>query len=66
MGGAEMLKRRQTMSITTRLETNTTMPGLIADFDAFDGICDPAFDNNDEELERYCAEFRLSVASDLN
>ena len=54
------------MSITTRLETNTTMPGLIADFDAFDGICDPAFDNNDEELERYCAEFRLSVASDLN
>jgi hypothetical protein len=54
------------MSFTTRLATNAAILGLMADFDAFDGNCDPAFDNDYEELERQCAEFRLSVSSDLN
>ena len=32
----------------------------------FDGACDPAFDNDLDELERQFAEFRLALASDLN
>ncbi|HYV35986.1 MAG TPA: hypothetical protein VE988_09810 [Gemmataceae bacterium] len=54
------------MSITARLESNSAMLGLMAGFDAFEGICDPAFDNDYEELERQFAELRLNVASDLN
>jgi hypothetical protein len=33
---------------------------------AFDGACDPAFDNDLDELERQFAEFRLALASDMN
>jgi hypothetical protein len=32
----------------------------------FDGACDPAFDNDLDELERQFAEYRLALASDLN
>jgi hypothetical protein len=32
----------------------------------FDGACDPAFDNDLEELERQFAELRLSLANELN
>jgi len=32
----------------------------------FDGACDPAFDNDLDELERQFAEFRLTLANDLN
>ena len=34
--------------------------------DEFDGTCDPAFDNDFEELERQFAELRLSLANELN
>lgn len=34
--------------------------------DEFGGACDPAFDNDLDELERQFAEFRLAVACDLN
>jgi hypothetical protein len=30
----------------------------------FDGACDPAFDNDLEELERQFAELRLNLASE--
>ena len=32
----------------------------------FDGACDPAFDNDYEELERQFAELRISQTRDLN
>ena len=32
--------------------------------DEFGGACDPAFDNDLEELERQFAELRLGLASD--
>jgi hypothetical protein len=32
----------------------------------FDGACDPAFDNELDELERQFAEFRVAMAHDLN
>ena len=32
----------------------------------FDGACDPAFDNELEDLERQFAELRISRARDLN
>ena len=47
-----------------RLETDSILPSLLADFNAFDGSCDPAFDNDFEELERQFAEFRCSLASE--
>jgi hypothetical protein len=34
--------------------------------DEFDGACDPAFDNDLDELERQFAELRLGLANDLN
>ena len=54
------------MTNATRIETNSAMFTLMADLDTFDGACDPAFDNDLEELERQFAELRLTVASDLN
>ena len=54
------------MSDTTRIDANSAMLSLMADFEIFDGACDPAFDNDLEELERQFAELRLTVASDLN
>lgn len=32
----------------------------------FGGACDPAFDNELDELERQFAELRLALANDLN
>ena len=34
------------MPNSTRIETNSAMLGLTADFETFDGACDPAFDND--------------------
>ena len=52
------------MPNTARLETNSAIFSLMADFESFDGSCDPAFDNDLEELERQFAEFRCSLASE--
>ncbi len=35
----------------------------ISTIEEFDGACDPAFDNDPEELERQFAELRLHLAS---
>jgi len=53
------------MSDATRIEANSAILRLMADFETFDGACDPAFDNDVEELERQFAELRLTVASQL-
>jgi len=34
--------------------------------DEFDGACDPAFDNDLDELERQFAELRLGLANGFN
>jgi hypothetical protein len=39
---------------------------VISAIEEFDGACDPAFDNDLDELERQFAELRLGLASDLN
>jgi hypothetical protein len=54
------------MSDTKRIEADSAMFRLMAEFEIFDGACDPAFDNDLEELERQFAELRLGVASGLN
>jgi len=54
------------MSDPTRIEANSAMLSLMADFETFDGACDPAFDNDLDELERQFAELRLDLPSDLN
>ena len=54
------------MSDTTRIEANSAMLSLMADFEEFDGSIDPAFDNDLDELERQFAELRLSHTRDLN
>ena len=52
------------MPNTARLETHSAMLSLMAESDAFDGACDPAFDNDLDELERQFAE--LSLRADHN
>jgi hypothetical protein len=39
---------------------------VTAAIEEFDGACDPAFDNDFDELERQFAELRISQAHDLN
>jgi len=39
---------------------------VTAAIDDFDGACDPAFDNDFDELEVQFAELRISQARDLN
>jgi hypothetical protein len=46
--------------------TNSVFLRLMDEFERFDGACDPAFDNDLEEMERQFAEFRLASANDLN
>jgi hypothetical protein len=45
---------------------NSELFRVISAIDEFDGACDPAFDNDLEELERQFAELRLCRANDLN
>jgi hypothetical protein len=39
---------------------------VTAAIEEFDGACDPAFDNDLDELERQFAELRLDLAKELN
>jgi hypothetical protein len=54
------------MQHTARIEANTALLSLMAEFETYDGAIDPAFDNDLDELERQFAEIRLIHASDLN
>ena len=47
-------------------DMNSEMLRVIAAIEEFDGACDPAFDNDLDELERQFAELRLALARDLN
>ena len=47
-------------------DLNSELFRVISAIDEFDGACDPAFDNDLEELERQFAELRISQAHDLN
>ena len=47
-------------------DINAELFRVITAIEEFDGACDPAFDNEFEELERQFAELRLSRARDLN
>jgi hypothetical protein len=47
-------------------DINSEIFRVITSIDEFDGACDPAFDNELEELERQFAELRISRARDLN
>jgi hypothetical protein len=47
-------------------DRNSEMYRVICAIEEFDGACDPAFDNELEELERQFAELRISQAHDLN
>ena len=46
-----------------RARTSWDRAGTIEEFD---GACDPAFDNDLDEMERQFAEYRLSLANDQN
>ncbi len=47
-------------------DINSELLRVISAIEEFDGACDPAFDNDLDELERQFAELRLSRARDLN
>ena len=49
------------MQNTANIETNSTFLSLMAAFEILDGACDPAFDNDLDELERQFAELRLTL-----
>jgi hypothetical protein len=52
------------MSDMTRIEINSAILNVVTAIEEFDGACDPAFDNELEELERQFAELRLSLDHD--
>jgi hypothetical protein len=47
-------------------DINSELLRVISAIEEFDGACDPAFDNELEELERQFAELRISQARYLN
>jgi hypothetical protein len=47
-------------------DINSELYRVTCAIEDFDGACDPAFDNDLEELERRFAELRISQARDLN
>jgi hypothetical protein len=47
-------------------DRNSELYRVTTAIEEFDGACDPAFDNDLEELERQFAELRISQARDLN
>ena len=49
------------MQHTARIDPNSTFFSLMTAFETFDGACDPAFDNDLDELERQFAELRLTL-----
>jgi len=47
-------------------DINSELFRVAAAIEVFDGACDPAFDNDLDELERQFAELRISQSRDLN
>jgi len=47
-------------------DINSELFRVISSIEEFDGACDPAFDNDLDELERQFAELRLAQSRDLN
>jgi hypothetical protein len=47
-------------------DSNSELFRVISAIEEFDGACDPAFDNELDELERQFAELRVSQARHLN
>jgi hypothetical protein len=47
-------------------DINSELLRVISAIEEFDGACDPAFDNDLDELERQFAELRLVQARELN
>jgi hypothetical protein len=47
-------------------DINSALFRVASAIEEFDGACDPAFDNDLDELERQFAELRLTQARDLN
>ena len=47
-------------------DINSEIYSIISAIEEFDGACDPAFDNELDELERQFAELRLAQSRDLN
>jgi len=47
-------------------DTNSEIYRAISAIEDFGGACDPAFDNDLEELERQLADLRISQSRDLN
>lgn len=45
---------------------NSELLRITSAIEEFDGACDPAFDNDLDELERQFAELRLAQARNLN
>jgi hypothetical protein len=62
---AHNLERTPTMQYHPT-DLNSELFRVITAIEEFDGACDPAFDNELEELERQFAELRISQARDLN
>ena len=54
------------MQHTLHIETNTAFLNLMFAFDQFDGVIDPAFDSEMDELERQFQELRFTSATELN
>jgi hypothetical protein len=49
------------MQNTVHIHANSAMLSLITDLDIFDGACDPAFDNDLDDLERQFAALRINL-----
>ncbi len=47
-------------------DNNSELYRVTCAIENFGGACDPAFDNDYEELERQFAELRISQTRDLN
>jgi len=62
---APILERTPTMQYYTA-DINSELYRVITSINEFDGTCDPAFDNQYEELERQFAELRISQVRELN
>ncbi len=54
------------MPINAHISIRSDLAHIAFTIDEFGGACDPAFDNDLEELERQFAELRLSRARDMN
>jgi hypothetical protein len=54
------------MPFNAHITTRSSLAHVTFAIGEFDGACDPAFDNDLDELERQFAELRLSLSNDLN